>query len=172
VLNQSQFNNSVAAGGGPLSLFNLDTALAACREPTHILAPRAMYARFIQAARNTAVSGFVVHADKDQMGLSVMYYNGKQILWGYEPDDTTPLTDYNEVGVGGGGAVTASLYVLSLKDEGISMIEGTPMAVRDLGLLQARPFYSTHIKWDCGLTVEHPRAGVRLTSISNAAFTA
>jgi hypothetical protein len=171
-LNTTQINNSTASGGAALSLIRLDQAINACRKRTHIIAPYSSKYLFDAAARNTTLVGFSTVQEANNIGKSVMTYKGIPILWGYEPDDTPLPLDFNEVGAGGGAAVTTSMYVVNLTEDGLCGIEGTALQVRDEGLLPGTTTYSTAIKWDFGYTIEHPRAAVRLTSITNAAFVA
>jgi hypothetical protein len=169
-LNTTLFPNSLSAGGAPLSLANLDQAINACRRRTHIIAPYSIKFRFDAAARNTAVTGFNTIQDENNIGKSVLTFKGTPILWGYEPDDSVLPIDFNEVGFGGGGAVTSSIYIVNFAEDGLTGIEGVPLTVKDEGILPGTPTYSTSIKWDFGYAIEHPRAAVRLSSITNAAF--
>jgi hypothetical protein len=168
----TQFNNSASSGGAALSLLNLDQAINACRKRTHIIAPYSMKYLFDAASRSTTLVGFSTIQEPNNIGKSVMTYKGTPILWGYEPDDSPLPLDFNEVAVGGGAAVTTSIYIVSLTDEGVCGIEGTSLSVKDEGLLPGTTTFSTAIKWDFGYTIEHPRAAVRLTSIAQAAIVA
>lgn len=170
VLDKSLFHNSASSGGAALSLTNLDRVVNAVRKRTHIIAPYGMKYLFDAALRSTTVTGFNQAPDPLDPARNIMHYKGIPILWGYEPDDSPPILPFEEVATGGGAAVTTSIYVVSFSDEGVCGIEGTPLQVRDEGILQGQPFYSTHVKWDFGFTVEHPNAAARLTSITNAAI--
>lgn len=168
--------NSAASGGAALSLAKLDVAINAVNKPTHIFAPYAARPLFIQAARNTSLSGFVmqdfdVSGAKGVGGLKASYA-GLQFLWGYPKDDHPPALDFNEVASGGGSAVTASLYVLSIGEGRFRGIQVKPMEVRDIGLLQDGKTYRTHLSWDVGLVDEHKYAMCRLASWTNAAIVA
>ena len=170
VSNRTLFNNSPASGGAALSLTNLDMVVNAVNRPTHIIAPRSMKYLFDASLRSTTVTGFNMAQDPLDPSRKCLTYKDLPILWGYEPDDSPPLLDFNEVAAGGGGAVTTSIYVVSFREEGVCGIEGTPLQVTDQGLLQSEPKYQTHVKWDFGFTIEHPYAAARLTSIAQAAF--
>ncbi len=170
VSNRTLFHNSAASGGAALSLTNLDKVINAVRRPTHVIAGRGMKYLFEAALRSTTVTGFNQAPNPLDPSRMVMTYKGLPILWGYEPDDTTPILAFEEVASGGGSAVTSSIYVVSFSDEGVSGIEGTPLQVTDQGLLQGEPKYCTHVRWDFGFTVEHPNAAARLTSIAEAAI--
>ena len=170
VTDKTLFHNSASSGGAALSLTNLDMVVNAVNRPTHIIAPRSMKYLFDASLRSTTVTGFNMAKDPVDPARDVLSYKGLPILWGYEPDDSPPLLDFNEVATGGGSAVTASIYVLSFGDERVSGIEGTPLQVTDQGLLQTEPKYQTHVKWDFGMTIEHPYSAARLTSITKANF--
>lgn len=163
--------NSASSGGAALSLYNLDTIIDTVTEPTHILMPKAMRRRLTQAGRNTGVGGYVAQT-KNDFGQIITSYRGLPILVGYENTADGALLDFDEVGSGGGGAVTASIYVFSLKEGMMSGLQVNPMSVKDLGEMQSEPKFLTRVEWDVGLCIEHPYAAARLTSITNAAITA
>ena len=171
-LNVDLFHNSVASGGAPLSLVNLDTVIRMVRKPTHIIMPRSFMPKWDAAARSPTLTNAMVTTDTDDLGRRVVKYGGLPILYGYEPDDSPDLLTFGEVATGGGSAVTASIYVASFSQDGFYLIEQTPLKVTDEGQLAGVPFQSTHVKWDWGLMREHPRSIARLTSVTNAAITA
>lgn len=166
------FHNSVASGGAALSLVNLDTLIRAVRKPTHLIMPRTLMPFWDAAARSPTLTNAAVQVDTDDLGRRVTKYQGLPILYGYEPDDSPDLLDFTEVGTGGGGAVTASIFAVSFSQDGFYAIEQTPLKVNDEGEMKGVPFLSTHIKWDWGLMREHPRSIARLTSITKAAVVA
>lgn len=167
------FHNSAASGGGALSLTKLDQAIAEVNKPTHILVPRKMMYLWDAAARSATLTNTMVTQTMSQdLGRVVTTYKGIPILTGYEPDDTPELLDFNEVASGGGSAVTASIYILSLGEEKFHAIEATPLQITPEGQVPGKPFKTWHIKWDWGLTFRHPRSAARLTSITNAAIVA
>jgi hypothetical protein len=173
--NNPQYNlfyNSVASGGAPLSLVNLDILYWNVNKPTHWIFPRGLMPYVDAIARNSQVVNQTIAFDKDDFGRSIMKYRGLPILFGYEPDDTPDVLPFTEVGQGGGAAQTASIYCVSFRDGGFYAIEQTPMAVIPEGPVVGAPFESTHIKWDWGVAREHPRAIARLSSITAAAITA
>jgi hypothetical protein len=169
-------HNSTSAGGAALSLANLDKAINAVNNPTHILAPYLSRPLWIQLARTTTLSGFVmqdfdVSGDKGVGGLKASYA-GLPFLWGYPKDDHPYMLDFTEVGNGGGSAVTASLYVLSIGEGKLRGIQVRPIEARDIGLLQDGKTYRTHLSWDVGLVDEHKYCMARLDSWTNAAIVA
>lgn len=166
------FYNSVAAGGAALSLQQLDSLYWSVNKPTHWIFPRSLMPFMDAAARNNALVNQTVAYAMDDFGRRIMKYKDLPILFGYEPDDTPDLLPMTEVGQGGGGAVTGSIYCASIRDGGVYAIEQTPMMVQDQGQIQGQPFESIHIAWDWGVAREHPRSVSRLTSVIAAAIVA
>ena len=164
-------HNSTANGGAALSLLNLDKAIAQVNKPSHIAVPYLSKALWIQAARTTTLSGFVMQT-WDEVGGAKISYAGLPLLFGYPKDDHPYMLDFNEVGNGGGSAVTASLYVMSLGEYRLRGLQLRPMEVRDIGLLQDGKTYRTHLAWDVGLVDEHKYCIARLDSWTNAAIVA
>lgn len=165
-------NNSAAAGGGPLSLANLDQLYWRVNKPTHWIMPRGMMPQWDTAARNNTLVNQTVAYAEDDVGRRIIKFKGLPILFGYEPDDSPDLLPFTEVASGGGSAVTASIYCVSFRPGGFYAIEQTPLQVIPEGPTVGQPFESTHVKWDYGFAREHPKAIARLTSVTNAAITA
>lgn len=169
-------HNSASSGGAALSLSNLDKAINAVNNPTHIIAPYQSRPLWIAAARTQTLTGFVmqefdVSGDKGVGGLKASYA-GLKFLWGYPKDDHPYMLDFNEVASGGGAAVTASLYVVSMGEGRLRGLQLRPMESRDIGLLQDGRTYRTHLDWDVGLVDEHKYCIARLDSWTNAAIVA
>ena len=164
-------HNSTANGGAALSLLTLDTAIQKMKTPTHILVPYASRALWIQAARTTTLTGFVMQTF-EEVGKLKISYAGLPFLWGYPYDDHAPVLDFNEVGNGGGSAVTASGYILSLGEGLLRGIQIRPLEPRDIGLLQDGKTFRTHLAWDVGLVDEHKYCLRRLDSWTNATIVA
>ncbi len=161
-------HNSVAAGGAALSLASLDQLYWLVNKPTHWIFPRGLMPFIDIAARDATLTGQSIVYDNgtDELGRRIVRYKGLPILFGYEPDDTPDLLPFTEVGVGGGQALTASVYCVSLRDGGLYVIEQTPLSVQDEGAIPGTPFLSDHIQWDWGIAREHPRSVARLTSVT------
>lgn len=164
-------DNSAASGGAALSLAKLDQTINMVNGATHILVPRLAKPLFIAAARNTSISGFVIQS-WDQVGGPKLTYAGLPMLFGYEREIEGDLMGFDEVATGGGGAVTASLYVMKLGDMGLKGIQLKGIEVADKGLLEDNVTYRTSVSWDVGLVDEHPYCLARLTSWTNAAIVA
>ena len=169
-------HNSVASGGAALSLLKLDQAINKVNRPTHIFAPYDSRPLWIQAARTSTLTGFVMQdfsgGGESSVGGLKLSYAGLKFLWGYPKDDHPAPLQFNEVGSGGGSAVTASLYVMSLGEGKLRGIQLRPMEVRDIGLLQDGITYRTHLAWDVGMVDEHKYCLQRLDSWTNAAIVA
>lgn len=164
-------HNSVASGGAALSLYNLDKAIMNTRNANFIIAGLDLLPRFIQAARNTAIAGFVIQT-WDEVGLPKMTYAGKRILFGYPKGRDGVILPFSEVGQGGGAAVTTSLFVADISADGLHGIQLKNMEARDMGLLEDAVNYGTNVSWDVGLVDEADYCVTRLTSITDAAFVA
>lgn len=155
------------SGGDPLSLFALDQLIAKVSEPTHIFMSRAMQGRLTQAARNTAVGGFITW-DKDTFGRQIAYYNGLPVVTIENDNEDNPILGFNEVGPGGGAPATTSIYVVSLRDGGLVGIQNGEIDVRDLGELQQKPALRTRVEWFSGIAVFSGKSAARMRGLSNA----
>lgn len=169
--NGRRIHNSVASGGGPLSLAKLDAAIINTANPTHIIVPFDMQAPFIAAARNTSISGFVIQS-WDDVGRAKMTYAGLPILHGYPKDKHGNILPFNEVAFGGGSAVTSSLAVVSFTEEGLHGIQLKNIEVRDMGQLEDAVHFGTNVSWDVGLVDDGDFCLTVLDSITNAAIVA
>jgi len=164
-------SNSAASGGAALSLAALDTAIDNTANPTHIIMSRAMKLRFMAAMRNPSLTGYIMQT-RDGVGKPVMSYADLPILTGYPKDRHSTLLPFNEVGSGGGSAVTTSMFVVSLTPEGLHGIQLKPIEARDMGLLEDAVNYGTNVSWDVGIVDDADYCVTRLTSITDAAIVA
>lgn len=164
-------NSAGTSGGSPLSLTQLDWTIQNTRKATHIIAPWAMLYRFIQAARNTSISGFVMQT-WDGVGMPKLSYAGRPILFGYEKDLHPPILPFTEVATAGGAPVTSSIYVVHFGEDGLRGIQIAPIEIRDVGLMEDSITMNTHISWDVGLVDEHLFCFTRLSGITNAPIVA
>lgn len=163
------FANSQASGGGALSLTQLDIAISLVENCTHILMPYKLKHRMPAAVRDAGVGGLYTN-DVEDMGRRVERYAGKEILTGYQISKHGPLLQFNEVGFGGGSAVTSSIYILSIGETGVCGIETKPMEVKDMGLINNGVHYRTDVHHDNGICIENPYAALRMTSVTDAAI--
>jgi hypothetical protein len=168
------YNNSTASGGAALSLANLDQFLNNLSKKSgtsYILVPFVSLPLWIQAARTTTLTGFVMQT-WDETGMPKLSYAGHRILFGYPKDDQVPVLQFNEVANGGGSAVTASLYGITLGEGMLRGIYVRNLLPEDVGLLEDRIPDRSHIGWDVGLVDEHKYCLNRLTSWTNAPLVA
>lgn len=158
------------AGGAALSLSVLDAAIDQTLNPTHLIMSKAMARKFIAAARDTAVSGFITHGT-DQMGRPITMYGGLPILTVDLDNEGLPILGFNEAAASGGATAT-SIYVVSIGPDALTGIQNGGIDVRDLGELQTAPLYRTRVEWYNGLAVFNGRAVTRLQHIGNLAIVA
>lgn len=160
------------AGGAPLSMFQLDEAIKAVNNPTHIICPWDLKSRWNQAQRNSSLTNFIIQNGIGDTGRPVKSYDELPLLFGYQKSFNPPILPFTEVATGGGAAQTASIYIMSFGPDAFTGIQNAPMEVVDQGLVENRIQYKTHIHWDFGFADVHPFSFVRLSGITNAAFVA
>lgn len=164
--------NSVASGGGPLSLSMLDRTIDVTANPNALLIPRLERTRFKAAARDPNLTNNRVTDDMDSnLGRRVLRYGDLPILVGYEASKQSAFLPFNEVAWGGGAAVTSSIYVMSFREDGVCGIQsGGPEYIAvdtDRGVFERDLF-----EWDCGITHEDWYSVTRLSSITDAPIVA
>lgn len=163
--------NSVASGGGALSLANLDIAIKRVARASHLVMTPLLQVAFTAAMRNVNVTGHVLHYE-EMGGNQVLHYGKLPILTGYDASLTDDILDFDEVGQGGGAAQCTSLYVLSLREDGVCGIQTSPFEVQELGHTDRGIFDRSLAEWDAGITIEDRFSALRLSSITNAAIVA
>jgi hypothetical protein len=156
-------------GGDPLSLAKLDEAIDAVDNPTHLIMSKALRRRLTQAARDTAVGGFISY-DVDEFGRKVTKYNDLPILIADYDNNGARILDFNEVGPGGATATCQSIYVVQMGSTGVLGLQNKVMDVRDLGEIDAAPVVRTRIDWNVSFACLHGRCAARVWGISDAAF--
>lgn len=169
----------IAAGttdaGDPLSLAILDQAIDNTSGPNKQLwMNKTLARRLTVAARTTAVGGQMLWTT-NQFGQQIAEYNGIPIRFQYPDNDGTESLAFDELGDVKGspaGSSSTSLYVVSLGDGYVSLIQNGIMEVIDQGLLDSPPVYRTLVEWLVSMVVEHPKAATRIGGISNAAIVA
>ena len=169
-------NQKIAAGttdgGDALSLALLDAAIDQTLNPTHLLMSKAMRRRLTQAARNTAIGGFITYT-KDAFGRPVTVYNDLPIMVVDLDNEQNAILGFNEASNHGTATATAtSIYVMSFGDGAVQGLQNGGVDVRDLGELQTAPLYRTRVEWYNGFGVFNGRAATRLWSIKDAAIVA
>jgi hypothetical protein len=163
-------NAAGVAGGAALSLTNMDKIMQRTNKPTHWIFPFDMKYRLMTAARNTTVTGHLIHASLDEEGRVITSYAGLPILFGYEQSYNVPILPFTEVATGGGAAVTSSIYCVNFSDMGVHGIQIKPLTIEDYGLMEDRVTMLTHLSWDSGIVDAGPFSFTRLSGITNAAI--
>lgn len=155
-------------GGDALSLLKLDEAIDAVDFPTHLIMSKAMVRRLTQAARDTAVGGYITYS-LDEFGRRVTRYNDLPILVVDHDDTGARVLAFNEVGPGGSTATATSIYVVNFSEGMIQGLQNGIMEVMDLGQIDSAPVWRTRVEWLVGFATMHGRAAARLWGISDAA---
>jgi len=155
------------SGGDALSLFKLDTLISKVDDPNYLIMNNSMALRLAQAARNTAVGGFISW-NPSEFGTRIMSYNGIPILIAKEDNVGNDILPFTEPNPGGGTAASTSIYAVSMGDGGLVGIQNGPLDVRDLGELEAKPVFRTRVEWFASIAVFHGRAVARLRGIKDA----
>jgi hypothetical protein len=159
------------ANGDALSLLKLDELIDRTDNPTHLLMSKSMRRRLTQAARNTAVGGFITYG-VDAFGRQITKYNDIPILVAYSGNGGTEPIAFDEANPGGGTATGTSIYALSMGSGRLVGIQNGTMDVRDLGELDEKPVWRTRVEWYSAIAMYHGRAAARLWGISDAAVVA
>jgi len=151
---------------GALSLATLDEAIDRVDGPTHIIMSKRMRNLLSQAAKDKDVGGDLQWS-KDDFGRRVGFYNDLPILVTEDDERGEKIIDFNEAGPAG-GAVSQSIYVVSLGDGKIVGLQNGIMDVRDLGEIDALPVFRTRVEWLVAMAVMHGKAAARIWGITNA----
>ncbi|MGB1214971.1 MAG: major capsid protein [Pikeienuella sp.] len=164
--------NATGSGGGALSMSKMDLVESLVNQPTHWMASRRQLVRFKAAARDPNLTNNRFTDDYDsQLGRRVTRFGDVPILTGYEVSKDSTFLPYNEVAHGGGSAVTTSLYLVSIREDGLCGIHtGEPEYIpvdTDRGVFKRDLF-----EWDSGITQEDFYASMRLSSITDAPIVA
>lgn len=168
--------NGTGSGGAALSLAQLDLAIDLVSGANQIWMPRKMKTRMKAAARDPNISNNQINFDTigGDLGRKVMTYEDIPIYTGYPPsrrgqDGFLPFT---EVAYGGGAAVTCSIYVVSVREDGVCGIHTAPPEIEDIGHTDKGVHMRDLFEWDCGITIEDFYSAIRLSSITDAAIVA
>ncbi|USM11594.1 major capsid protein [Citromicrobium phage vB_CbaS-RXM] len=154
---------------GPLSLATLDEAIDRVQGPTHLIMDGRMRNLLSRAAK--ADIGGDLEWSKDDFGRRVSFYNDLPIIITGDNAEGQRIMDFNEVGVDG-ALNTGSIYVVSLGEGKIKMLQNGVMEVTDLGEVDDKPVLRTRVEWLVGMAIEHGKAVSRIHSITKAAMVA
>lgn len=159
---------SAPNANSPLSLEQLDAAIDAVDNPTHLIMSKAMRRKLVTAARSNI--GGDIEIGPDEFGFRVTRYNDLPILIADYDDRGQRIIDFNEAGPAG-GEVCTSIYIVNFSDGYVTGIQNGVMEVEDLGEIDEKPVLRTRIEWLIGLAVMHGRSVARVWGITNAAVT-
>ncbi len=153
-----------SAGGDVLSLGQLDEAIDACEEPTHLLMNKEMRRTLSAAARLNSVGGFITY-DLDAFGRRVMFFNDLPIIIADKDNTNAEILPFTEANPGGSTAASTSIYVLSFAENGLIGLQNGVMSVRDLGEIDTKPVFRTRIEWYVSIAILRARAVSRLSGV-------
>ena len=162
-------NEDAPTASNPLSLATLDEAIDRVQGPTHLIMDGRMRNLLSRAAK--ADIGGDLEWSKDDFGRRVSFYNDLPIIITGDNAEGQRIMDFNEVGVDG-FAGTGSIYVVSLGEGKIKMLQNGVMEVTDLGEVDDKPVLRTRVEWLVGMAIEHGKAVSRIHSIKKAAMVA
>lgn len=166
-------NQLIAAGntqaGDALSLVKLDELIDQVQNPTHLIMNKTMRRLLTQAARDTAVGGFIT-TTKDEFGRQLYMYADLPILIVENDNTDLQILNFNEACPAGGTASGTSIYCVSFAEGMLTGIQNGGIDARDLGELEAKPAYRSRVEWYAGLSCYHGRAAARIWGVKNAAI--
>jgi hypothetical protein len=160
-----------SSGGDVLTLSKLDELRDAVENPTHWIMNKTMARRMAQAARNTAIAGYIEYTT-DSFGRPIATYSGLPILVLDQDNNRNQILPLTESGAGGGTAQCTSIYLVSFAEMMLQGIQNGGVAVTDLGELDTKPAYRTRVEWYSGISVMNPRSVGRLYGVKDGAVTA
>ena len=157
----SQYIANQAANSGALSFAALDEAIDqvdAVGGQKYIICNKAMRRALTAGARDSAINGGI-HIAQNELGRTQMMYNDIPFLI-VDRDEAN-----NEILAADEPNSTASLYVVSFGDTGVTGIQNGTLTVRELGEATDRPVMTTRIEWYCGLAIMAGNSVARLGKI-------
>ena len=147
--------------GDALSLRDLDTAIQATENPTHLLMAKKMRVNITAKLRGAAS----LATSRDEYGRIVTTYNGIPII---DADVLGTVSGLEQLGFNEGASSNrSSIYVLSLSDMGLAMVTNGGVQVRDLGEQNAKAVQRTRVEMYCNIADMHPRCVARLYNIAD-----
>lgn len=147
--------------GDALSLRDLDTAIQATENPTHLLMAKKMRVNITAKLRGAAS----LATSRDEYGRIVTTYNGIPII---DADVLGTVSGLEQLGFNEGASSNrSSIYVLSLSDMGLAMVTNGGVQVRDLGEQNAKAVQRTRVEMYCNIADMHPRCVTRLYNIAD-----
>lgn len=148
--------------------FTITAGLAAldmARDCTHIICGRGLHRRITVAAHNTAVGGYITRG-KDEIGAPVVMLFDKPLIPVENDEADTEILDFSETGS------TTSMYFVSFRPGMCYGAQVKPPTVEDLGRDPTNGTqYNAVVDWYANFVIEHDRAVVRMSGITDAAVT-
>jgi hypothetical protein len=148
------------SGGAALSLKSLDESIQAVDNPTHLLMNKKMKVNLTAFLRNSSS----ISTSRDEFGRIVTSYAGLPIL---EADVLGTSAGLQQIGFNENADSSTSIYVMSMSDMGLQMVQNGIIDVRDLGEQDSKPVFRTRVEWYCNLVDIHPRCVARLYDIQD-----
>lgn len=163
-------SNGGTSGGDAPSLANLDDAIENTAEATHILMPRTLKTKLVGALRDTSITGHVTQT-KDNFGRTQERYRDLPILTGYPKSKGDDFLPFEETATGG-GSTASSIYVVSIREDGLHMPQVGELDVGEPEKVSQGAGIWQDIEWIMAMAIEDPHAVTRLHSVSDAAWVA
>ena len=159
------------SGGDAISVEKMHEAwLAVEGGPTAILTTRRMITILTMGALDVNVGGYVT-SQLNQFGRRVDFWNGVPLVPMDELGHAHVPLAFDEVGGGGGSAVTTSMYFCRFGDGMLTAIQDGPPLIDNFQALETAPLSKFRVDWGVGLAAYHGRSFVRLRGIKDAAMT-
>ena len=147
-------------GSDALSMKDLDSAIQAVENPTHLLMPKKQRINITSYLRGSTAVQMV----KDEFGRLITTYNGLPII---DADVLGTTSGLEQLGFNENNDSTTSIYVLNMSDMGLHMIQNGGVQVTDLGEQDSKPVFRTRVEWYCNVVDIHPRCVARLYNIAD-----
>lgn len=149
-----------SGGSDALSIKDLDTAIQATENPTHLLMCKKMRVNITAFMRGSAS----LATTRDEFGRVVTTYQGLPIL---DADVLGTVSGLEQLGFNENNDSTTSIYVLSLTDNGLVMVTNGGVQIRDLGEQNSSPVRRTRVELYGNIADMHPRCVTRLYNIAD-----
>lgn len=157
----SQYIANQSANSGALSFGALDEALDAVDSvgaQKYIVCNKAMRRAITKGARSGDINGGI-HIAQNELGRQQMFYNDVPFLIVDRDESNQEILSATEANS------TASLYVVSFGETGLTGIQNGSLTVRELGESHDKPVLTTRIEWYCGLALMAGNSVARLAKI-------
>lgn len=157
----SQYIANQSGNSGALSFGALDEALDAVDavgSQKYIVCNKAMRRAITKGARSGDINGGI-HIAQNELGRQQMFYNDVPFLIVDRDESNQEILSATEANS------TASLYVVSFGETGLTGIQNGTLTVRELGESHDKPVLTTRIEWYCGLALMAGNSVARLAKI-------